>query len=174
MEANSSALKDIAQSQLLSSVDDDELRPSPPAEVGEGGTNTSTNISSEYPYSRRQSVTFDETLVAVYPSKTPPTIAEGDESLSKSDVEDFAQELLFDESQANSSSDKESEDLDASVYGFEPPRPVELFGPCSWNTLTLALNANLVGQGVCVCVCAFVRACVCSFHRPFSLHSSQS
>lgn len=35
----------------------------------------------------------------------------------------------------------------ASSYSFEPPRPVEVFGPCSWNSLCLAVNTNQLQQG---------------------------
>ena len=39
-----------------------------------------------------------------------------------------------------------SMDLEESVYGFESPRPVTIFGPSSWNSLCLAVNKNLVTQ----------------------------
>ena len=35
----------------------------------------------------------------------------------------------------------------ASSYSFEPPRPVEVFGPCSWNSLCLAMNTNQLQRG---------------------------
>ena len=44
------------------------------------------------------------------------------------------------------------------LYGFEPPRPVEVFGSSSWNTLSLAVNSNFLQNdtpGTCTlhCVC---------------------
>jgi len=36
----------------------------------------------------------------------------------------------------------------SEVYKFEPRRPVELFGECSWNSLSLAKSSNLVKSGV--------------------------
>lgn len=41
----------------------------------------------------------------------------------------------------------EGDSLKMSTYGFEAPRPAEVFGPCSWNSLCLAVNTNLVGKG---------------------------
>ena len=33
-----------------------------------------------------------------------------------------------------------------SHYGFEPPRPMEVFGVGSWNSLCLAQNTNLLQE----------------------------
>ena len=30
------------------------------------------------------------------------------------------------------------------AYGFEPPRSTDIFGVCSWNSLCLALNSNML------------------------------
>ena len=37
--------------------------------------------------------------------------------------------------------------LHGMEYKFEPMRPVEVFGECSWNSLSLAVNTNLVKSG---------------------------
>ena len=39
--------------------------------------------------------------------------------------------------------------LQGMACKFEPMRPVEVFGECSWNSLSLAVNTNLVKSGEC-------------------------
>ena len=43
------------------------------------------------------------------------------------------------------------------VYGFEHPRPTKVFGVCSWNSLCLAINSNILQEtyGTCTCMYAY-------------------
>lgn len=45
-------------------------------------------------------------------------------------------------------------------YGFEPPRPIEIFGTCSWNSLCLAVNSNVLQDTTGMCATP-MRLCVC-------------
>lgn len=38
------------------------------------------------------------------------------------------------------------------TYGFEPPRPIEVFGTCSWNSLCLALSSSALQDTTGMCV----------------------
>ena len=41
--------------------------------------------------------------------------------------------------------------LQGTTCNFEPRRPLEIFGECSWNSLSLATNSNLVQSGAQSC-----------------------
>ena len=120
VEANSTA---ITQSQVLTSSDDER-------EQQKGQTEASC--------SRQHSVTFDEPPSKIHQYELPPSIAEVP---SKSEL---IAKKQYPTSTEEAHLPRDIATPDASVYGFETPRPLELYGPCSWNSLTLAVNSNLV------------------------------
>ena len=143
VDAYSNRMKDITQSQVLSSADDEQKQ----------------SLSEAAVYSRRMSVTFNDT-------PQPPAagrdllspFSEGDEEkvLSKDTaVLEHAsaggRPALHSLSGSQQKESKESTaSLDAaSVYGFERPRAADVFGAISWNSLCLAVNKNFVKPGLC-------------------------
>lgn len=61
-------------------------------------------------------------------------------------------------SEKQSKANKLNQNTSETLYGFEPPRPAEVFGSSSWNTLSLAVNSNFVQNDtpgtftVCTCI----------------------
>ena len=51
------------------------------------------------------------------------------------------------------SSSEDASKLHETGYNFEPIRSAEVFGECSWNSLSLALNTNLVQSGIMMIIC---------------------
>ena len=133
VEASYNPMKDITQSQVLSSVDD-EQKQSP---------NDHEHLSCSQQHS------LSETPHAISPNLTlqhketlSPFTEDEDEMPSRRTLEATASGLQ-EESQQHG---WEEASMEESAYGFESPRPVNIFGPSSWNSLCLAVNKNLVTQ----------------------------
>ena len=69
------------------------------------------------------------------------------QQLSSGDDDQKVNKVEAAESVGGSEATKCSSAVLAYSYSFETPRPVEVFGPCSWNSLCLAMNTNQLQQG---------------------------
>ena len=130
VEASSNPMKDITQSQVLSSVDD-EQKQSP---------NDHEHLSCSQQHS------LGETPHAISPNLTlqhKETLLPSTEDKPSRGTLEAPASGLQEESQQHG---WEEASMEESVYGFESPRPVKVFGPSSWNSLCLAVNKNLVTQ----------------------------
>ena len=138
MEAYPNPLKDITQSQVLSSGDDEQKQ--------------SMTDPDRPSFSRQYSVAFSETPQVILPYKETlsPFTEDEDDRHSRETLEGVASELpqlpVLHESRQHAQ-DEASMDLDTPMYGFESPRQAEVFGQFSWNSLCLAVNRNYVKQG---------------------------
>ena len=162
VEASYNPMKDITQSQVLSSVDD-EQKQSP---------NDHEHLSCSQQHSLSETPhTISPNLTLQHKETLPPFTEDEDEMPSRGTLEATASGLQ-EESQQHG---WEKTSMEESVYGFESPRPVNIFGPSSWNSLCLAVNKNLVTQSelyaphhaiqtMCAChtdyVCMPYRLCV--------------
>lgn len=130
VEASSNPMKDITQSQVLSSVDD-EQKQSP-----ERLSSSQQHSLSETPHIVSPSFTLQH-------KETLSSFTEDEDKMPSKETMEVIASGLQRESQQHGWEDASMEE---SVYGFESPRPVRLFGPISWNSLCLAVNKNLVTQ----------------------------
>ena len=126
-------MKDITQSQVLSSVDD-EQKQSPNDHEHQGCSRQHSLSDTPHAISPNLPLQHKETL--------SPFTEDEDEMPSRGTLEATASGLQ-EESQQHG---WEEANMEESVYGFESPRPVNIFGPSSWNSLCLAVNKNLVTQ----------------------------
>ena len=132
VEASSNPMKDITQSQVLSSVDD-EQKQSP------------EHLSSSQQHSLSETPCIVSPNFTLQHKKTLSPFTEDEDKMPSRETMEVTASGLQKESQQHDWEDT-SMDLEESVYGFESPRPVTIFGPSSWNSLCLAVNKNLVTQ----------------------------
>ena len=135
-------MKDITQSQVLSSGDDEQKQ--------------SLTDPDRPSFSRQYSVAFSEPPQVIFPDpsiqhkETLSSFTEDEGSRHFGETEGVGSELpqlpLLQESQQQVQ-EEASMDLDTPMYGFESPRQAEVFGEFSWNSLCLAINKNYVKQG---------------------------
>ena len=155
-------MKDITQSQVLSSVDD-EQKQSPNDHEHLGCSRQHFLSDTPHAISPNLPLQHKETL--------SPFTEDEDEMPSRGTLEARASRLQ-EESQQHG---WEEANMEESVYGFESPRPVNIFGPSSWNSLCLAVNKNLVTQSElygttpchtdCVCVHARTKVSLLGSHH---------
>ena len=126
-------MKDITQSQVLSSVDD-EQKQSPNDHEHQGCSRQHSLSDTPHAISPNLTLQHKETL--------SPFTEDEDGMPSRGTLEATAPRLQ-EESQQHG---WEEASMEESVYGFESPRPVNIFGQSSWNSLCLAVNKNLVTQ----------------------------
>lgn len=127
VEAYSNQPKDITQSQILSE--------------DEKGYSPSWSKSKETPVSPQQASHLLQSTISEdkHHLDLPLAPLHGGGGLS------FTQLPSLSNSEGRSTSR-----LQGTSYFFEAPRPVEVFGHCSWNSLVLAVNSNLVPSGTCI------------------------
>jgi len=138
-------MKDITQSQVLSSGDDEQKQ--------------SLTDPDRPSFSRQYSVAFSETPQVIFPDPSlqhKETLTSFTEDEHSGEMEGVGSELpqlpLLQGSQQQVQEDA-SMDLDTPMYGFESPRQAEVFGQFSWNSLCLAVNKNYVKQGEACAPC---------------------
>ncbi len=118
VETYSNQRKDISQSQVLS---EDEPKQS--------------QFAAAYTPSWSKSVVTEEHSISL-----SPQVARGSDKKRYSSLAQQRRDFSVDSS--------EGWNLQGATCTFEPRRPLEVFGDCSWNTLSLATNSNLVQSGI--------------------------
>ena len=157
VEASGRNGRDITQSQVLSEGLEDV------------SYCYSENVVPPIPMPRRPSVTFSEPSSLVTSQRLQqqqqrqqkqqplPSFQEQDEDRSRTELPVASSTSLqfpalgtgiIGEGTPISSADSASS-ISQEGDGFEPLRPAEVFGACSWNSLPLAISSSLVGRKSC-------------------------
>lgn len=97
---------------------------------------------------RRPSVTFDDVTTPFLPKLQKEVLSSfNEQEENKMDSKDVPIGSPPGEGVAQGGVISPMDVPNSLVHGFHPPRPIEVFGACSWNVLPLAVGSNLVALG---------------------------